>query len=285
MIVSNTMYSQHNNQYSQYMFNGLSINPAYAGANEALNLTLLHRNQWTGFDGAPKTTSISAHTPLPNKKLNIGLSYTSDIYGVTNKNIANAIFAYKLKFKKSTLSLGILGGVDITRNDWDKIVTTTSGDALFEGQSQKLVTPLAGAGAFYLSKNYFIGLSAPALIQFSTYTKNTYNPILLNSGCILKYSEEMVFKPSILVKYINNSPIEFDLNLNAYYKNFGLGFSYRTNDAVVFLMNYSINDQFKVGYSYDLTITKLKTYNRGSHEVMLKYEFGYKLNAASPRYF
>ena len=115
LSATSTLYSQHNNQYSQYMFNGLSINPAYAGANEALNLTLLHRNQWTGFDGAPKTTSISGHTPLPNKKLNIGINFTSDIYGVTNKNIATGIFAYKLKLKKGSLSFGILGGVDITR--------------------------------------------------------------------------------------------------------------------------------------------------------------------------
>jgi type IX secretion system PorP/SprF family membrane protein len=222
---------------------------------------------------------------LPNKKLNIGINFTSDIYGVTNKNIATGIFAYKLKLKKGSLSFGILGGVDITRNDWNKIVTTTTGDVIFEGQAQRTITPLAGAGAYYLSKKYFLGLSAPALIQFSSYTKNTYNPILLNSGFILNYSEAIAFKPSILVKYIHNSPVEFDLNLNAYYKSFGLGFSYRTNDAVVFLLNYSINDQFKIGYSYDLTLTKLKTYNKGSHELMLKYEFGYKVNASSPRYF
>ncbi|MBL0330202.1 MAG: type IX secretion system membrane protein PorP/SprF [Bacteroidetes bacterium] len=284
-VVVKISFSQHNNQYSQYMFNGLAINPAYAGANKALNITLLHRNQWTGFDGAPKTTSLSIHTPLPNNKLNVGVNFISDRYGVTNKNIVNGIFAYKLNFSKSSLSFGILGGLDITRNNWDQINTTTAGDAIFEGQSQKTVTPLAGVGIYYLAKKYFIGLSSPSLIQFGSYTKNTYNPMILNGGCILKYSESILFKPTVLVKYINNSPIEVDLNLNTYYKNFGLGFSYRTNDAVVFLLNYSINDQFNIGYAFDLTLSKLKTYNRGSHEVMLKYEFGYKVNATSPRYF
>ena len=92
-VVVKFSFSQHNNQYSQYMFNGLAINPAYAGANKALNITLLHRNQWTGFDGAPKTTSLSIHTPLPNNKLNVGVNFISDRYGVTNKNIVDAIFA------------------------------------------------------------------------------------------------------------------------------------------------------------------------------------------------
>lgn len=284
-VVAKIAFSQHSNQYSQYMFNGLAINPAYAGANKALNITLLHRNQWTGFDGAPKTTTLSVHTPLPNKKLNVGVNFVSDKYGVTNKNIFNGIFAYKISFKKSSLSFGVLGGLDITRNNWDQINTTTGGDVVFEGQAQKTATPLAGVGLYYLANNYFVGLSSPSLIQFGNNTKNVYNPMILNGGCILKYSDVVVFKPTVLVKYINNSPIECDLNLNAYYKNFGLGFSYRTNDAVVFLLTYSINDQFSIGYSYDLTLSKLKTYNNGSHEVMLKYEFGYKVNATSPRYF
>lgn len=284
-VFANAMYSQHSNQYSQYMFNGLAINPAYAGSNKVLNATLLHRNQWVGIEGAPATTSLSVHTPLPNKKLNVGVNFISDNYGVTNKNILSGIFAYKIDLKKSSISFGIQGGVDITKNNWDQVETTAAGDVIFVGQRERSITPLAGVGVYYLAKNYFCGLSSPSLIQFGGNTKNIYKPTLLNAGFIYRYSESIVFKPSVLLKYISHSPLEMDLNLNSYYKNAGLGFSYRTNDAVVFLLHYTINEQFSIGYSYDLTISKLKTYNNGSHEVMLKYEFGYKVNAISPRYF
>lgn len=285
LFFAGNLFSQHNNQYSQYMFNGLVVNPAYAGSNKALNITLLHRNQWVGFDGAPKTTSLSAHTPLPNKKLNVGVNFISDKYGLTRKNIFSGIFAYRIDFKKSSLSFGIQGGLDMTTNNWDQAATTTAGDVVFEGQQQKVATPMAGFGLYYLANNYFVGLSSPSLIQFGSNTKNIYKPTLLYGGYVFKYSESLAFKPSVLVKYISNSPVEFDLNFNAYYKNIGLGASYRTNDAVVFLLNYSINDQFNIGYAFDLTMSKLKTYNKGSHEIMLKYQFGYKVNAPSPRYF
>jgi type IX secretion system PorP/SprF family membrane protein len=283
--LADTMYSQHSNQYSQYMFNGLAVNPAYAGSNKVLNATLLHRQQWVGFEGAPSITSFSVHTPLTNKKLNVGVNFVSDKYGITNKNIFSGIFAYKINFKKSSLSFGIQGGFESVRNNWDLIETTSSGDAVFEGQKDRYTTPLAGVGAYYLANKWFIGVSSPSLIQFGSNTRNIYKPAILNTGFIYKYSESLVFKPSVLIKYISNSPLEVDVNLNSYYKNIGIGFSYRTNDAVVVLLYYSINEQFSVGYSYDHTTSKLKAYNNGSHEVMLKYEFGYKVNATSPRYF
>lgn len=284
-MLANNLFAQHSNQYSQYMFNELAINPAFAGSNKALNATILHRNQWTGFDGAPKTTSISLHSSLPNKKLNVGLNFVSDKYGITKKNILTGIFAFKIQFKKSSLSFGVQGGVDFTTNNWDQIITTNSGDVVFEGQKERSSIPVAGVGIYYLAKNYFVGLSSPSLLKIGENAKNIYRPTLLNAGYIYKHSESLTFKPSILVKYISNSPVEIDINLNTYYKEFGIGFSYRTNDAVVFLLHYSINKQFSIGYSYDLTISKLRTYNYGSHELMLKYEFGYKLNATSPRYF
>lgn len=285
LLTVGNLFSQHNNQYSQYMFNGLVVNPAYAGSNKALNVTLLHRNQWVGLEGAPQTTSLSIHTPLPNKKLNIGLNFISDKFGLTKKNTINGIFAYRISFEKSSLSFGVQGGIDMINNNWDQATTTTSGDAVFEGQQTKTISPNAGCGVYFLAKNYFVGLSSPSLMQFGSNTKNVYKPALLYGGFIYKQSENLVFKPSVLVKYISNSPVEFDLNLNAYYKNVGLGVSYRTNDAVVALLNYSINEQFNIGYAYDLTISKLRTFNNGSHEIMLKYQFGYKVNAPSPRYF
>lgn len=278
-------FAQHNNQYSQYMLNGLAINPAYAGSNEVLNITLLHRNQWVGFNGAPKTTSFSSHSSLRNKRVNVGLYYISDVYGITKKNIINGVYAYRLFFRKSSLSFGLLTGLDITTNHWEDIETTNNGDFVFTGQKNRLTKPLAGFGIYYKAENFYSGISSPSLLQFSKLSKNTFRPFLLNAGYLINYSEDLKFKPSVLIKYINSSPLEMDFNINSYYKEFGLGFSYRTNDAIVFILQYVINEQFSAGYSYDITISKLRTYNKGSHELMLKYEFGYKVNAKSPRYF
>jgi type IX secretion system PorP/SprF family membrane protein len=266
------------------MFNGLVINPGYAGSNNVLNATITHRNQWTGFEGAPKTTAVSVHTPLRKKQLNVGLGFMSEKYGVTQKNIFNAYFAYKISFKNSSLSFGVSGGMDITRNYWSDVQTTTAGDVVFNNNREKDISPVAGAGVYYLTKKYFVGLSSPMLLRAGNSSKE-FKPYILNGGFIINLSNDLKLKPSFLVKYISHSPVQADLNINAYYKSFGLGFSYRSNDAVVFILNYSVNDQFSVGYSYDLTISRLSTFNNGSHEIMLKYEFGYKLNAPGPRYF
>ncbi len=285
LVFTVTAFSQHFNQYSQYMFNGLVINPAYAGSNKVLNVTLLHRNQWTGFNGAPKTTSFSTHSQLRNKRINLGLYYISDKYGITQKNILNAIYAYRIYFEKSSLSFGLQAGLDITSNHWEEIETISSGDFVFTGQQDKYTTPIAGFGVYYKSDNFYSGISSPSLIKIGTFSKSIFRPLIINSGYLLSYSDDIKFKPSVLIKYIKNSPLEMDFNINAYYKSFGLGFSYRTSDAIIFILQYSINDQFSAGYSYDKTISKFRTFNKGSHELMLKYEFGYKLNAQSPRYF
>ncbi|MFL5762456.1 MAG: type IX secretion system membrane protein PorP/SprF [Bacteroidia bacterium] len=284
-VLVNSAYSQHTNQYSQYMFNGLVINPAFAGADDALDATILCRNQWVGLEGAPKTASLSIHTPLVNKKLNVGISLISDNYGITHKNIFTGVFAYKIRFRESSVSFGIQGGADISRNNWDLVKTTEAGDNTFMGQKERSVIPVAGAGIYYRAKKYYAGFSSPSLLQFGKESRTVYKPFLLNAGYILKCSENIVLKPSILAKYIRNAPLEMDLNLNAYYKNAGLGVSYRTNDAFVFLLDYSVREQLRVGYAYDLTFSKLRTYNKGSHEIMLRYEFGYKVNTVSPRYF
>jgi type IX secretion system PorP/SprF family membrane protein len=280
-------YGQHNAMFTQYMFNGLLINPAYAGSNEVLNATAVDRMQWAGFAGAPKTLSFSFHSPLKNKKVNLGLSVLNDQIGVTTQNKINAVYAYRIFFKKSSLSFGLQGGIDMVTNNWSKIQTTTPGDFMFSSPIYSKRTLVeTGFGIYYKSSNFFIGASSPDLFSVGVnILGNTYKPALFTTGYLFSLSENVKLKPSVLVKYIKNSPAELDLNMNAYYKNFGLGVSYRTNDAMVFLIQYNINMQLSAGYSYDLTTSKLGTFVRGSHEIMLKYEFGYKVNPQSPRYF
>src|ERR1700751_4987027 len=131
LIVCTNSFAQHNSLFSQYMFNGLLINPAYAGSNDVLSATAIDRMQWAGFDGAPKTLSFSLHSPLKNKKVNLGLSVLNDQIGVTTQNKINAVYTYRIFFKKSSLSFGLQEGIDMVTNNWSKIQTTTPGDFMF----------------------------------------------------------------------------------------------------------------------------------------------------------
>ncbi len=276
--------AQHDNLYSQYMFNGLLVNPAYAGSNDMLNATAVYRNQWVGFDGAPKTGTFSLHTPLKNKKLNVGLLFITDQYGITTQNVINGVFAYRIFFKKSSLSFGLQAGVNFTRNNWNAIQTTTPGDVVFTNQYSQQNLPQTGFGIYYKAQKFYAGFSSPELISIGL-SKNVFRSALLTAGYLINVSDDIKIKPSVLVKYIKDSPVEIDINANIYFKAFGIGYSYRTNDAMVFLATCNINKQFSVGYSYDYTTSKLKTFVKGSHEVMLKYDFGYKIKPQSPRYF
>jgi len=278
------MHGQHDNLYSQYMFNGLLVNPAYAGSNEVLNATLVNRSQWVGFDGAPRTSTFSLHTPLKSKKINVGITFTNDCYGITTQNKINAIYAYRLFFKKSSLSFGLQVGIDFIKNNWNLIQTTTPGDQVFNAQYSQQNVPQSGFGIYYKAQKFYVGISSPDLLSIGT-SSTLYKSALLTGGYLFDVSENVKIKPFVLVKYIRNSPVELDLNAIVYFKMVGIGYSYRTNDAMVFLATVNVSKQFSFGYSYDLTTSKLSTYVRGSHEIMLKYEFGYKINPQSPRYF
>lgn len=275
--------AQHSAQYSQYMFNGLLLNPAYAGSSDVLSIVLLNRNQWTGFEGAPSTCSVSAHTPLKNKKLNFGFSLLNDRYGITSRTKFDITYAYRLELGKGSLAFGIQGGVNVLRTNWSKVQTTTAGDLVFTTQDEVASTPRAGAGIYYQGDKFYAGASVPTML--STVEGILYKPVMVTSGYVFSLGEEMKLKHSFLLKHIKNEPVGLDLNTNVYYQSFGLGFSYRTSDAVVFLLEYGINEQFRAGYAYDMTISKLGTYCKGSHEVMLRYEFKYGVTAKDPRYF
>ncbi len=276
--------AQHDNLYSQYMFNGLLLNPAYAGSNEVLSATAINRNQWVGFDGAPKTSTFSLHTPLKNKKLNIGLTFINDRFGITTQNKINAMFAYRLYFKKSSLSFGLQGGIDLIKNNFNTIQTTTPGDVVFTNQYSQQNLPQIGFGIYYKSNKFYVGISSPDMVSIGT-SSVVYKAAFLTSGYLFNVSENVKIKPSVLIKYIKDSPIEFDINAFVYYKIIGLGYSYRNKNAMVALLSIQLNKQFSVGYAYDYVTSKLNTYVRGSHEIMLKYEFSYKVNPQSPRYF
>ena len=273
---------QHSPIYSQYMNNPLIINPAYAGTKDALSFTGMYRDQWVGFGGAPKTLFFSAHSPLKNKKINLGVNLISDHFGITDQNLIQGIYSYRLYFKKSSLSFGLAVGINMIRNNWNQITTTVSNDIVFANTYSQQNLLQTGFGMYYTSAKFYAGISAPNLIKQNA---SDYKPSMLMAGYIFDISSDFKIKPSVLVKYINASPIEVDFNTNFYFRQLGLGFSYRTQDACIFMLNWYVNQQFMFGYAYDYTTSKLGTFVSGSHEIVLSYLFGYKVNPVSPRYF
>jgi type IX secretion system PorP/SprF family membrane protein len=286
--------AQHRPMYSQYMFNQLVINPAYTGSRDVLSTTALYRHQWAGLKGAPRTQSFYLHSPLPNPKNNFGLSFVFDRLGVTYTNSFNFSYAYRLDLGKGRLAFGLQAGLSTLQNRYSEVITDTPGDAVFAGNSRPIAIPGLGFGAYYDTKRFYLGFSLPYLLQyrsagFQVFVKDeptTFQPALLTTGCLIRLNPDLLLRPSILFKYIPNSPMQLDLNANLIIKeSLWIGASFRTRDALVGMLEYQINPQFRLGYAYDYSVTTLQHYNTGSHELMLRYEFGYRVKAMSPRYF
>ncbi|MDF2438405.1 MAG: hypothetical protein K0Q95_2781 [Bacteroidota bacterium] len=284
--MSHWCYAQHNVLYSQYYFSGILINPAYAGSQNALNFTSIYRDQWTGIDGAPRNLSIGLHTPLKNEKVNAGLVFLNNRYGITCETRAMGVYAYKLKLGKGSLAFGLQGGVEYFKNDISKIISTDNGDPVFEQAVEKSISGVVGAGLFYKSEKVIAGISAPILYSTRKNYVVAYSPLILSAGFLVNLNDDLVLKPAGLVRHIKNSPVGWDLTSAIYYREaIGVGLGYRSNDAAYGYLDIRLNDQFSIGYCYDYTLSHLNTYSNGSHEFMLRYIFSYKLNTKSPRYF
>jgi len=288
--------AQQDPMYSMYMFNTMAINPAYAGSLDHAQVTGLFRRQWLDFPGSPRTASLSFHSPMKNEKVGLGISFVNDQMGEMATNSFMGTYAYHLKLKKSRLSFGLQAGARNFSLDLTKI--KLGPDQVYDDAFQGNISQWSlnfGAGAFWYSNNWYLGLGIPNLRNniISTQQLNTvyvaryrthYN---LTGGYVFKLSPTFHFKPSFMVKQVTGAPVQLDLNANFYWLDvIGFGLSYRTNDAVVGLLEIQLNKNFRLGYAYDQTINKLSGYVGGTHEVMLRTDFGFNKNkTVTPRYF
>jgi type IX secretion system PorP/SprF family membrane protein len=286
-------FAQQDPMLSHYMFNGLFLNPAYAGSHKYFGTSFIHRNQWMGFDGAPRTNVFAIDGPIKSKTMGVGLTFANDNIGKNSRNDILLNYAYHIGINKtSKLSFGISAGlINVSRKTpfaWD-------------GNDQALAPnsfwgPRAGFGMYYYSKKGYLGLSIPTLIgkepskafdfnvEKSTFVKRHY---LLTGGYLFDVGSNIILKPSFLLKYQQAAPLQADINLNAlFYETFWLGASFRTGDAIVALAEYQITRQLRIGASYDYSYTKLGRLTNGSFEVMIGYDFGKDpIKAKNPRYF
>lgn len=285
--------------YTQYMFNTLAVNPAYAGSRNVLSATALFRNQWVGMAGAPKTATLTIDAPLKDQRVGVGLQLYSDKLGISQTSGLVGSYAHRMRFTKGTLALGLQVSGSYYTADFTSVMLEPAGvsdDPAFANDVSRFLYNF-GTGIYYNSDRFYVGLSSPELINNrfgndSTDSRSFSAPkqlphLYLASGYVFPLGNSFNLKPSFLVKGVEGAPIQADVNMTLWIKDIlAIGAQYRTSAAVAGMVELQATPQIRLGYSYDYSTTSLKNYNSGSHEIMLRYEFGHdRQKFISPRYF
>lgn len=286
------MAAQQQPQFTQYMYNTIAINPAYAGSRDVLNITFLSRNQWTGIKDGPETQTLSFNSPLRNDRLGIGMSFIKDELGFESFTSAYGDFSYTVNLSTETeLSFGLKAGATYYKLDEELL---GSDDPYFNEYLNRWNFNM-GAGVLFHSNKWYAGLSTPRFINHDKNNDSQYQSLdrlhlYLIGGYVINLSEKWKFKPSTLFKYTKGSPLSTDLTaMFLFNEKLWLGASYRINNEqrdIGFIIDVQATRQFRVGYAYEIPSGDIKPYTSGSHEILLIYEFKFLKNKMkSPRYF
>jgi type IX secretion system PorP/SprF family membrane protein len=283
--------------YSQYMFNMLGVNPAYAGSREASSFNFFQRSQWIKLQGAPQTTSFSFDQSILNKRAGWGIQFYDDKIGVEKADGINIMGSTRIQVSENgILSGGLSLGLMNYRIDLMNVTGRfTPNDPAFYSNLNKW-TPSLGLGIYYNTDNFYAGVSIPNILKSrltafdlirSGLQKVNQKHIFLTTGIVIPINEDLKLKPSTMIKMVEGAPIEADFNTNIWLRDIiGVGVSYRTGDAVIGMAEIQANQNLRFGYAYDMTISPLKFYNTGTHEIMIRYEIGnFKTKIKSTRYF
>lgn len=285
-------HAQQDSQYTQYMYNTQSVNPAYAGSRGSLSIMGVYRNQWVGLDGAPKTLNFSANSPIGVKGVGVGIGFTSDKIGPSAESIVTADFSYTITLENDLkLAFGMKGGVSIWDLDPNKLNIYDPND--YNLRQENNSSPVIGTGLYLYTPKWYIGLSSPNVlethhydeVQVSTASEKTH--IYLIGGYVFTLNPNLKLKPAILAKAVVGAPLALDFSANALLnETITFGLAYRLDAAVSALAGFQISEQMMIGYSYDYDTTPLGNYNSGSHEIFLRFELGTRLRSkVNPRFF
>lgn len=295
MLFTVVCSAQQDSQYTQYMYNTIAINPAYAGSRGALSVFGLYRTQWVGLDGAPETSTFSVNTPLNNSNLGLGVSLVNDKIGPTNENTLSADLSYTVPTSETyKLSFGIKATANLFNLDMNKLDPETQGDLQFQNLDNK-ITPNIGAGVYWHSDKAYVGLSVPNFIETKRYDnddtaifKDKINYYFM-AGYVFNLDrlEYIKFKPALLTKMVQGAPLQVDVSGNFMFNDkFVIGLAYRWSASVSAMAGFQVTDGLYIGYGYDHETTNLRKYNSGSHEIFLRFEFFNNYNKMiSPRFF
>lgn len=292
LLTSLGSYAQQDAQYTQYMYNTINVNPAYAGSRGVMSIFGLYRTQWVGLDGAPKTSSLSIHSPL-GSNLGGGLSLVNDKLGPTQENTLSADLSYTIQTSEVyKLSFGVKGTANFFNLDPTKLNPKNSNDPSLQNFHNSF-SPNVGAGIYFHSDQLYLGLSAPNLLETNRYNDNdvVVNKEKMNlyliGGYVFDLSPSLKFKPAFLLKEVSGAPLQLDVSGNFLFnEKFVLGLAWRWSAAASAMAGFQVSEGMYIGYGYDLETTKLNNYNSGSHEIFLRFELSNKQNRiVSPRFF
>lgn len=293
MLTCYAGFAQQDAQYTQYMYNTININPAYAGSRGVMSVFGLHRTQWVGLDGAPTTNTFSLNTPIRNSNLGVGFSLVNDRIGPTSDNTISADISYTIPMNEVyKLSFGVKASGNIFNLDTDKLDPSNPIDPNLQNFNNEF-SPNFGAGVYLHSDKLYLGLSVPNFLQDSKYNDNEVAVFqermnfYFIGGYVFDVSPSIKFKPAFLTKMVTGSPLQLDASANfLFFDKFMLGGAYRWDAAVSALAGFQVTDGLFIGYSYDMETTNLRRYNSGSHEVFLRFELFNKVSKmVSPRFF
>lgn len=292
LFISISSQAQQLPQFTQYMYNTISINPAYAGNRDALSVVGLHRSQWSGIDGGPQTQTLSIHSPLRNEQVGLGLSIINDQLGYEDYTYVYGDFSYTINVADSTtLSFGLKGGMSYYNLD-EELLAGVPDDPYFRGDTFNRWTPNFGAGLYLSAQKWYLGLSAPRLLNNANNDQSEYVALerihyYAIGGYVFDLSSQWKLRPSALAKATEGAPLSVDISAAAIYDEvLYLGTSYRIDDAIGAFMDFQVLPNFRVGYAFEYTLSDLQDYSNGSHEILLIYEL--RLNNTkykSPRFF
>ncbi len=294
MLFAVPLAAQQDPLYSQYMFNTLAFNPGYAGSADVFTVMALSRHQWVGLDGAPSTQTLLAHSPLKAANMGLGLSLINDKVGPTRQTSIYGDYAYRIRTGgDSRLAFGLKGGVNLYQADLAGLATVDPDGANVNIKGK--VLPNFGFGLYWHAQRYYLGLSVPKLLENSLEESGSQGVVtvsearhyFLMGGYVLDVARDLKFKPSFMLRLVEGAPMSMDLTANFLLREkIWFGMLYRVGNAVGVLGQYQVNDQFRVGYAFDLTTTRLGAYNAGTHEIMINYDLRFiKGRTVTPRYF
>lgn len=292
MFTAIASFAQQDAQFTQYMYNTINVNPAYAGSRGALSMFALHRTQWVGLDGAPVTNTISMNTPLNESNLGLGVSLINDKIGPTKENSLSADISYSIPTSETwKLSFGVKATANMFDLDESELSPEEAGDPTL--QNYDSFSPNIGAGIYFHSDKAYVGFSVPNFIETNNYDDNDvaiYKEKInyyLIAGYVFDFSDSIKFKPALLTKMVEGAPLQLDISGNFMFNDkFVLGVAYRWDASMSAMAGFQVSDGMYIGYGYDLDTTELENYNSGSHEIFLRYEI-FKNNGkmTTPRFF
>jgi len=293
MLTCYSGFAQQDAQYTQYMYNTINVNPAYAGSRGVMSVFGLHRTQWVGLDGAPVTNAVSINTPINNSNLGLGVSLVNDRIGPTVDNAISVDLSYTIQASETyKLSFGIKATGNLFNLDVDRLNPENAGDESLQNLNNEF-SPNFGAGLYLHSDKMYFGLSVPNFLEDNRYSDNSVSVykdrmnFYAIGGYVFDISSSVQFKPAFITKMVTGSPLQLDVSGNFLInEKFMLGVAYRWDAAVSALAGFQVSNGLFIGYGYDLETTKLRNYNSGSHEVFLRFELFNKYSKmVSPRFF